>query len=130
MKQLETVLLDLNRRYGKGDIWASDYHKAVAAVREMQEVENQHEKELAELAKDRPVIVQKPAEYKTRLIVRDFEGKPVVEFERPKRQPRPRREVQPLAGEQRLYMALIKAATIAFVVLALCMLKSCGYSLW
>lgn len=130
MKQLESILSEVNQLRRSSDLFTSDYHKAVEAVKEMQEIENRHEKELAEINRNRPVVMQKPVEYKTRLIVRDYEGKPIVEYERPKRQPRPRREVQPLSGEQRVNMTLIKAATIAFVVLALCMLKSCGYSLW
>jgi len=73
MKQLDSVLLDLNR-LRRGTFLVSEYQEALAKVLRMQEAENEHEKQLAEIEAQRPVIMTPPPEPQKTVITYTEDG--------------------------------------------------------
>ena len=62
MKQLDSVLTELNHMRHKGSLWSSDYQESLNKVLRMQDAENEHEKQLAEIEAQRPLIITPPPE--------------------------------------------------------------------
>ena len=55
MNRLDSVLIDLNRRYDKGTMLVSTYLSAMNKISAIQAAENEHEKQVAEFEMQRPL---------------------------------------------------------------------------
>lgn len=111
MKQLDTVLLDLNRMRCS-TLLCSEYQEALDKVLRMQEAENEHERHLAEIEAQRPEPLPPPPPV-TVITYTEQDGLRIEH---------PRREYFTIG--QRFKLAMFRWAAV--ILLLMIMLKSCN----